>query len=203
MVQPAGNAAAGSGGVTASSGSFGPSAVATPSNAISVIRLLLAIPLFVVILDDPSSWIALAMWVVLSATDGLDGWLARKQGTTRSGAFLDPLADKVLVLGAMWALLAAEVFSAVPVAVITVREVAISLFRSYWARRGLAVPATKGGKLKTAVQTLAVALALFPPLVDAGWVADAVLWAAVAITVVTGVQYFLAGSRGTRANGRL
>ena len=200
MVQPAGNTAAGSGGVTAS---FGPSALATPSNAISILRLLLAVPLFLLILDDASSWSALAVWVVLSATDGVDGWLARRQGTTRSGAFLDPLADKVLVLGAMWALVAAEVFSAVPVAVITAREVAISLFRSYWARRGLAVPATKGGKLKTAVQTLAVALALFPPLVDARWIADSVLWLAVAITVVTGIQYFLAGSRGTRVSGRL
>jgi CDP-diacylglycerol--glycerol-3-phosphate 3-phosphatidyltransferase len=200
MVQPAGNAAAGAGQVAAS---FGPSAVATPSNAISIARLLLAIPLFLMIVDDPSSWTALAFWMVLSATDGIDGWLARKQGTTRSGAFLDPLADKVLVLGAMWALVAAEVFSAVPVAIITVREVAISLFRSFWARRGLAVPATKGGKLKTAVQTLAVALALLPPLAEDGWVAVAVLWVAVAITVVTGVQYFIAGSRGTRASGRL
>jgi CDP-diacylglycerol--glycerol-3-phosphate 3-phosphatidyltransferase len=198
MVQPSGNAAAG-----AVPSSFGPSAVATPSNAISVLRLLLAIPLFLMIVDDPSSWTALAFWVVLSATDGVDGWLARRQGTTRSGAFLDPLADKVLVLGAMWALVGAEVWSAVPVTIITVREVAISLFRSYWARRGLAVPATKGGKLKTAVQTLAVALALLPPLADHGWIAVSVLWLAVAITVVTGVQYFMAGSRGTRASGRL
>jgi CDP-diacylglycerol--glycerol-3-phosphate 3-phosphatidyltransferase len=199
MVQP-GNAAADAAQVASS---FGPSAVATPSNAISVARLLLAIPLFLMIVEDPSSWGALVFWIVLSATDGVDGWLARKQGTTRSGAFLDPLADKVLVLGAMWALVAAEVFSAVPVAIITVREVAISLFRSFWARRGLAVPATKGGKLKTAVQTTAVALALFPPLADQTWVAVVVLWLAVAITVVTGVQYFIAGSRGTRASGRL
>src|SRR6266508_6745840 len=193
MMQPAGNTAAGAAGIPSS---FGPSAVATPANAISVLRLLLSIPLFLLILDEPSSWTALGFWIVLSATDGFDGWIARRQGTTRSGAFLDPLADKVLVLGAMWALVGAEVFWAVPVAVITAREVAISLFRSFWARRGLAVPATKGGKLKTAVQTLAVALALFPPLVDQGWVATTALWVAVAITVVTGIQYFVAGSRG-------
>ncbi|MGH9119905.1 MAG: CDP-alcohol phosphatidyltransferase family protein [Acidimicrobiales bacterium] len=200
MIQPAGQSAAGAAAVPSS---FGPSAVATPANAISVTRLLLAIPLFLLILDRPSSWTTLAFWVVLSATDGFDGWIARKQGTTRSGAFIDPLADKVLVLGAMWALVAAEVFWAVPVAIITAREVAISLFRSFWARRGLAVPATKGGKLKTVVQTMAVSLALFPPLVDEGWVATSALWLAVAITVITGVQYFLAGSRGTRASGRL
>jgi CDP-diacylglycerol--glycerol-3-phosphate 3-phosphatidyltransferase len=183
--------------------SFGPSAVATPANAISIARLLLALPLFFLVIDDPSSWPVLAFWIVLSATDGLDGWLARRQGTTRSGAFLDPLADKVLVLGAMWALVGADVFWWVPVAIITLRELSISLFRSYWARRGLAVPATKGGKLKTVVQTVAVSLALFPPLEDYPGVATAVLWVAVAFTVVTGVQYFMAGSRGTRTSGRL
>ncbi|MGH9244387.1 MAG: CDP-alcohol phosphatidyltransferase family protein [Acidimicrobiales bacterium] len=184
-------------------GSFGPSALVTPANAVSVARLLLSPPLFFVILDRPSSWAALALWIVLSATDGVDGWLARRQGTTRSGAFLDPLADKVLVLGAMWALVGAERFWWVPVAIINVREVAISLFRSYWGRQGLAVPATKAAKLKTVVQTFAVGLALLPLLVDHEWAATLTLWVAVAFTVVTGLQYFVAGSRGTRASGRL
>jgi CDP-diacylglycerol--glycerol-3-phosphate 3-phosphatidyltransferase len=183
--------------------SFGPSAVATPANAISILRLLLAIPLFLFIVDEPSSWTALALWMVLSATDGVDGWIARRQGTTRSGAFIDPLADKVLVLGAMWSLVAAESFWWLPVAIITVREVAVSLFRSFWVRRGLAVPATKGGKLKMVVQILAVALALFPPFADEPWIATTTLWVAVALTVVSGVQYFVAGSRGARVSGRL
>jgi CDP-diacylglycerol---glycerol-3-phosphate 3-phosphatidyltransferase len=183
--------------------SFGPSAVATPANAISILRLLLAIPLFLFIVDEPSSWTALALWMVLSATDGVDGWIARRQGTTRSGAFIDPLADKVLVLGAMWSLVAAESFGWLPVAIITVREVAVSLFRSFWVRRGLAVPATKGGKLKMVVQILAVALALFPPFADVPWIATTTLWVAVALTVVSGVQYFVAGSRGARVSGRL
>lgn len=202
MVQPAGDLGGTALPVPAPS-SFGPSAVATPANAISVLRLLLAIPLFVVILDEPSSWFALGLWMVLSATDGVDGWVARRQGTTRSGAFIDPLADKVLVLGAMWSLVGAQRFWWLPVAIITVREVAVSLFRSYWVRRGLAVPATKGGKLKMVVQILAVALALFPPLADHTWVATAALWVAVALTVVSGVQYFMAGSSGARASGRL
>jgi CDP-diacylglycerol--glycerol-3-phosphate 3-phosphatidyltransferase len=183
--------------------SFGPSAVATPANAISVARLLLAIPLFLLMLDEPSTWTAFFLWGLLAATDGVDGWIARRQGTTRSGAFIDPLADKVLVLGAMWTLVAADRFGWLPVAIITVREVAVSVFRSYWARRGLAVPATKGGKLKMLVQILAVALAVFPPLADATWAATATLWVAVVLTVVSGVQYFMAGSRGVRASGRL
>ena len=65
---------------------------------------------------------ATLLWIVLCVTDGIDGWLARRQGTTRSGAFLDPLADKVLVLGAMWALVASDRFAVVPVILITVRE---------------------------------------------------------------------------------
>ena len=105
------------------------------------------------------SYPVLALWIGLAATDGLDGWLARRMGTTRSGAFLDPLADKALVLGAMWAVVAIDGFWWLPVALITGRELAISGFRSYWGRRGLAVPATFWAKVKTVVQAVAVGLA--------------------------------------------
>ena len=87
--------------MTFSDTSFGPSALATPANAVTITRLLLAIPLLMLIADHPSSWPATALWIILCITDGIDGYLARRQGATRSGAFLDPLADKVLVLGAM------------------------------------------------------------------------------------------------------
>ncbi len=85
----------------------------------------------------------------LAGTDGIDGWLARRHGTTRSGAFLDPLADKFLVLGAMFALVADHRFSWVPVVIIAVREVAISLYRIVAARHGVSVPARALAKLKT------------------------------------------------------
>ena len=68
---------------------------------------------------------------MLCASDGIDGFLARRHGTTRSGAFLDPLADKVLVLGAMFTLVGRGVFPIVPVAIIAAREVAISLYRTF------------------------------------------------------------------------
>jgi CDP-diacylglycerol--glycerol-3-phosphate 3-phosphatidyltransferase len=125
-------------------------------------------------------------------------------GTTRSGAFLDPLADKALVLGAMWAIVAAGGFWWVPVALITARELAISLFRWYWSRRGLAVPARFLAKVKTVVQAIAVGFALLAPVADhedRSWVVSAWLWAAVALTLVTGVQYMLEGSRATTAEG--
>jgi CDP-diacylglycerol--glycerol-3-phosphate 3-phosphatidyltransferase len=181
--------------------SFGPSALATPANAVTITRLLLAIPLLMLIVDQPSSWPATALWIILCITDGIDGYLARRQGATRSGAFLDPLADKVLVLGAMIALVGAHEFWWFPVAIIAVREVAISFFRSYWGRRGLAVPATQWAKVKTVMQELAVGFALLPLTADHRWIAGTILWIAVVLTVATGVQYVHAGSRATRSTG--
>ena len=105
---------------------YGPGALLTPANVITVLRLVLSPLLLVMIVKEPSSWAAFAFWTMLALTDGIDGHLARRHGTTRSGAFLDPLADKVLVLGALFALVAAERFWVVPVALITVREVAIT-----------------------------------------------------------------------------
>ena len=187
--------------MTAVASSFGPSALVTPANAVTVGRLLLAPPLWVVIAASERSYAVLLLWCVLAATDGLDGFLARRHGTTRSGAFLDPLADKALVIGAMWAIVASDGFWWLPVALITLREAAISAFRSYWGRRGLAVPATFLAKVKTVVQSLAVALALVPALEDHAWLPAAALWVAVMLTLVSGAQYLVAGSRVTTAAG--
>jgi CDP-diacylglycerol--glycerol-3-phosphate 3-phosphatidyltransferase len=184
--------------------SFGPSALATPANAVTITRLVASPVLWALILATGPSWGALALWIMLASTDGLDGWLARRMGTTRSGAFLDPLADKALVIGAMWAVVAAGGFWWPPVALITLREATISGFRSYWGRRGRAVPATFWAKVKTVVQSVVVALALFPVLdeAEAGpWVIGTGLWAAVALTLATGMQYVLAGSRATSGAG--
>jgi CDP-diacylglycerol---glycerol-3-phosphate 3-phosphatidyltransferase len=182
--------------------SFGPSALATPANAVTIARLLFAPPLWLLIVVSGPSYVAVGLWIVLAATDGVDGYLARRMGTTRSGAFLDPLADKALVLGAMWALVAAGGFWWLPVALITVRELAISAFRSYWGRQGLAVPATFWAKVKTVVQAVAVGLALLPPVADDhAWLASSVLWVAVGLTLASGVQYLVEGSRATASGG--
>ena len=84
--------------------SHDPNALATWANAVTVARLLVSPVLFALITGGEGSWAALALWFVLCASDGIDGYLARRHGSTRSGAFLDPLADKVLVLGAMFTL---------------------------------------------------------------------------------------------------
>jgi len=181
---------------------FGPGALATPANLLTIGRLVLTVPLLGMILDTGASWSALALWVALCVTDGIDGHLARRQGTTRSGAFLDPLADKVLVLGAMAALVANDTFWWAPVAVIAVRELGIQGFRSYWGKKGLAVPATGMAKVKTVVQEVTVGFGLLPlTATDHTWVANGVLSAALVLTVVTGAQYVVAGSRAATTSG--
>lgn len=182
--------------------SFGPSALATPANAVTIGRLVGAPPLWILVAISGPSYVALGLWVALAVTDGLDGWIARRMGTTRSGAFLDPLADKALVIGAMWAVVVAGGFWWLPVALISVREAAISVFRTYWGRRGLAVPATGWAKLKTVVQSVAVGFALLPPVAEQQeWLVAGALWVAAALTLVTGVQYLVEGSRATAPGG--
>ena len=183
-----------------STDTFGPSALATPANAITLVRILVLPIMILVILDDGSEWAGLALWIVLAGSDLIDGWLARRQGVTRSGAFLDPLADKFLVLGAMVALVAKGVMWWLPVAIIAVREVALSAYRSYVGRRGVSVPARFQAKVKTLVQAIAVGLAIAPVAGD-GYRAlrVGVLWVAVAMTIVTGVQYLWDGRRVIRA----
>jgi len=180
-------------------GSFGPSALATPANALTAARLLLAPVMILLIVDRPTSWSTLGVWIAVAGSDALDGWVARRQGSTSSGAFLDPLADKVLVLGALVALVAKGVFWWIPVALIAVRELVISAYRSYVGRQGISMPARRWAKVKTIVQEVAVGFALLPLTSDDRWVATAVLWVAVALTLVTGVQYLLDGRRSQRA----
>ena len=181
---------------------YGASALATPANAITIARMALAVPLLGFIAAGGASYWALVAWVVLAGSDGLDGHLARKHGTTRSGAFLDPLADKVLVLGAAWALVIAGGFWWLPVLLITFREIGISVFRSWYARRGIAVPARYTAKVKTVVQELAVGFALLPPVAThAEWLHVVVLWVAVVLTIGTGVSYVTEGTRAFSSTG--
>lgn len=172
---------------------YGPGALLTPANLITVLRLIASPVLLVMIVKNPTTWAAAAFWTVLAFSDGIDGYLARRHGTTRSGAFLDPLADKVLVLGALFALVAAGRFWVVPVVLIAVREVAISIYRTQLGRQGLAVPARFSGKVKTVVQEFAVAAALFPITGEYRLAAVVLLWAAVVLTWTSGAQYLFDG----------
>jgi len=175
---------------------FGPSALATPANALTMIRVVATPVLLAMVLTGGPSWVALAVWVGVAITDVADGVVARRQGETRSGAFLDPLADKVLVVGVMVALVAKNRLWWPPVVLIAVRELVVSGYRSWVGRRGVSVPARPWAKVKTVVQDLAVGMALAPlgSPVYRHWVAG-LLWVAVGLTIVTGAQYFLDGRR--------
>jgi CDP-diacylglycerol--glycerol-3-phosphate 3-phosphatidyltransferase len=168
-----------------------PDKLATWANAITVGRLMLSPLRFWAIPNDGmGSWLSLALWFALSATDFVDGYLARRQGTTSAGAFLDPLADKVLILGAMFTLVSTGVFWAVPVIIIAAREFVISVYRVFVGGKGISVPAIRLAKYKTVCQQLAVAFALLPlTAVDATWTWTVLLWLSVVLALVSGAQY--------------
>ncbi|MGA2037163.1 MAG: CDP-alcohol phosphatidyltransferase family protein [Acidimicrobiales bacterium] len=178
---------------------FGPSALATPANAITFTRLLATPVLVVLVAVGGTGWAPFVVALAIGATDTVDGWIARRQGATRSGAFLDPLADKVVVLGVLFALAARSEVAWWPVGLIAVREVAMSVYRSLVGRRGVSIPARPSAKMKTLVQGLAILLALTPPLVPQRTAIGVALWVAVAFTLVTGAQYLVDGRRAARS----
>lgn len=174
---------------------FGPTALATPANAVTVARLLAA-PVFVaMIVIWGATWFNFVVGFFLALSDGLDGYMARRHGTTRSGAFLDPLADKACVLGAFGALAYEGSLPWLPVILIAIREVGMQLYRSWAGRRGVSIPARNSAKVKTFVQDLAIGVCLAPPLVHHHGVALTVVWLAAALTILTGLQYLLDGRR--------
>jgi len=182
--------------------------LANPANLITTARIVASPIAFAAILaaDDRggASWFAFVIGWVFAATDLLDGALARRfDMVSRSGAFLDPLADKIVVLGAMICLVVVERYSLIPVVLITVREALITAFRGYWVRKRRVVPARTLGKYKSIVQGLALQAALFPPWRDADLIVGSLLWLAVLITLYSGLRYLIDGSAATRASGNL
>jgi CDP-diacylglycerol--glycerol-3-phosphate 3-phosphatidyltransferase len=121
--------------------------------------------------------------------------MARRQGTTRSGAFLDPLADKAVVLGALITLAAQSHLPWLPVVLITLREVGMQLYRSWVGRRGVSIPARNSAKLKTLVQDIAVGTCIIPPLAHQHTLQVAAIWFACALTLYTGAEYLNDGRR--------
>ncbi len=177
-------------------------------NVITVVRILLA-PLFVwMLLADAGAdgwlrWAAAVLFVLAIATDGVDGAIARRNNlVTDLGKLLDPIADKVLTGGALIAL---SILGELPwwvTIVILVREVGITLYRFVVIRQGV-IAASRGGKIKTIVQSIAISLALFPFWAVFGdwvyWVNGVFMTAAVILTVVTGFDYLWQAWKGHRA----
>jgi CDP-diacylglycerol--glycerol-3-phosphate 3-phosphatidyltransferase len=150
------------------------------------------------------SWVSALVWAAAASTDFLDGWVARRQGATTSGAFLDPLADKVLVLGALVALAAASLASWIPVLLIAGRELAVSAYRSIVARNGVSVPARPLAKAKTATQDLAVGFILLPLTgLHYPGIGQTMLWVSVGLALVSGAQYMVDSRRPALAPASL
>ncbi|MHA7282392.1 CDP-diacylglycerol--glycerol-3-phosphate 3-phosphatidyltransferase [Arthrobacter sp. TMS2-4] len=174
------------------------------ANVLTVVRILL-VPFFVwfLLLDHGSDglfrWLAVLVFVVAIYTDKLDGDLARSRGLiTDFGKIADPIADKLLIGSALIMLsVLGELWWWVTI-VILAREIGITLMRFAVIRYGV-MPASRGGKLKTVVQTVAILLFLIPLQSIAGpwawWPAATVMAAAVVITVVTGVDYVVQAIR--------
>jgi CDP-diacylglycerol--glycerol-3-phosphate 3-phosphatidyltransferase len=170
-------------------------------NLISVLRILLAPVVVALVLSEnrTAAFLAAAVFVFAAATDGLDGYLARRySGTTAMGQWLDPLADKILVSAPIIALTLTEAFPLWAAVVIVLRELAVSLLRARLGARGISMPASWWGKWKTAGQMVLVLLYLLPLGSGADEVKAVVLVITLALTVWSGLDYFLKAARGAR-----
>ncbi|MEN9706483.1 MAG: CDP-diacylglycerol--glycerol-3-phosphate 3-phosphatidyltransferase [Actinomycetota bacterium] len=172
-------------------------------NLITIARIALA-PVFIwVLLLFPQSsaherWIAVGLFVLASATDGVDGALARKRNqVTDLGKLLDPIADKVLIGGALVTL---SLLGEIPwwiTVLILVREIGITIYRLAVIKDRV-IAASGGGKLKTVLQSVAVGFYLSPLAgywAPIGIIQQIILYAALISTVVSGIQYLVAAKR--------
>ena len=164
------------------------------ANALTVLRLVL-VPLFVLALfaggGDDDGWrlVAFGVFAVASYTDRIDGQLARSRNLiTPFGKLADPIADKALTGAALIGLSLLDQLPWWITVLVLVREVGVTLLR-FWVIRHGVMPASRGGKLKTLLQGLAIGFYVLPL---SGAAASARAWlmaVAVAVTVVTGVDY--------------
>ena len=174
--------------------------LATPANFITVSRIALTPVLCLMVLADASalgtSWAAFAVGLLMAFTDLIDGSVARAtNGFSRSGAFLDPLADKIVILGVGFTLVSVDRLGLAPMVLIAAREVIISAMRIRFAVSGISIPARPLAKWKATVQGAALLLAVMPILKGNQLVVDIAIWAAVVLTVFTGAQYLVDGEQ--------
>lgn len=157
--------------------------------------------------------IAAAIFVVAAATDGVDGYLARKnKEITRLGKFLDPLADKLLISAALVALVELRQITTWVAMVIIGREMAVTGLRAIAAAEGTVIAAGPWGKIKTVVQIIFITAAILASNLPQGpwlwlrllaeWLRTPLMWAAVALTIWSGIEYGWSYYRGLKDPGR-
>jgi CDP-diacylglycerol---glycerol-3-phosphate 3-phosphatidyltransferase len=160
-------------------------------NTLTVLRILLVPVVIVALLDETPNGDAIAagVFALAALTDGLDGYIARSRGAvTTFGKLMDPIADKLLVTAALVALVSLNRLEAWVAMVIIAREFAVTGLRGLAAEQGVVIQASWLGKVKTALQIAAIiALIVFDP---APLSVDLLVYAAVAATVISGVDYF-------------
>ena len=162
-------------------------------NTLTLLRIL-AVPVVVVALlseIDDGDVIAAIVFALAAATDGLDGYIARRRNQlTNFGKLMDPLADKLLVVAALICLVDLNRLAAWIAMVIIAREIAVTGLRTLAAEQGVIVSASWLGKVKTTLQIAAIfALIAYDP--SPTW-ADLLMYAAVAMTIISGADYFIA-----------
>ena len=158
-------------------------------NALTVLRILLVPVLVVALVDETSSdWLAAGVFAAASLTDAIDGYLARsRRQVTTFGKLMDPVADKLLIIAALVVLLSLDRIPAWIVMVIIAREFAVTVTRMAATGQGVVISANWWGKAKTVVQVAAIFFAIgFDPTPAA---VDALLYVAVVITVISGIDY--------------
>ena len=146
-----------------------------------------------------SLW-ASAVFLLASATDLLDGYMARKMDQiTRLGKLLDPIADKLLVVSAVILLVASGPVPSILAILLIGREITITGLRAIAADYGVLISAEGLGKLKTFLQVVALTLLILDPVIlDAHAVGLGILWLAVVMGLISGVQYFIRFAEGVR-----
>ena len=160
-------------------------------NVLTVLRILLVPVLIVALLDATPSGDLLAaiVFALASVTDMIDGYLARSRNSvTTFGKLMDPLADKLLIIAALIALVSLHRLAAWVAMVIIAREVAVTLLRTAASQQGVIIPAGPLGKAKTVVQVATVFL-LIAVHGSPVWL-DLLVYAMVLITVLSGADYF-------------
>lgn len=160
-------------------------------NLLTVLRII-AVPVIVVaLLEETPNGDALAagVFALAALTDGLDGYFARsRDAVTTFGKLMDPLADKLLIVAALVSLVSLDRLAAWVAMVIIARELAVTGLRAVAAERGIVIAASWLGKLKTILQVAAV-FALIATDPAPAWV-DVLVYVAVAVTLVSGADYF-------------
>jgi len=166
-------------------------------NSLTLFRIFLVPFLVVVLLTKFSNFVGLGIFLVAAITDYFDGYFARRlKKTTRLGALLDPIADKLLMSAAFISLVELGIAKAWMVVIIIGREFAVSGLRSIAAQNGVTIAASPLGKTKTIMQVIAISLLIVAyELGEFRFTSEIALWLVMLFALVSGVDYFIKFAR--------